>query len=56
MAESAEGEAVVTAIGAELSRWREQLATIPDGSGFDRQRSLLSAWIKEGQRLVDNIG
>ncbi len=56
MADAGEGEAVLGAIRTELARWREQLAAIPDGSGFDQQRSLLSAWIKEGQRLVDNIG
>lgn len=56
MAAPVEGEAVLAAVRTELARWREQLAAIPEGSGFDRQRSLLSAWIKEGQRLVDNIG
>lgn len=55
MAGSGEGEAVKAEIGAALARWRDRLAEIPDGSGFDQPRSLLSAWIKEGRRLLDSL-
>lgn len=55
MADPEDGAAVLADIGETLARWRERLAAIPDGSGFDQPRSLLSAWIKEGQRLVDRI-
>ena len=49
------GEDILRGIGEDLARWRERLAALPDGSGFDQQRSMLSAWIKEGQRLVDRL-
>jgi hypothetical protein len=31
------------------------LAAIAAGRGFDVQRILISAWIKEGERLLDRI-
>ncbi len=49
------GDDVVAGIREDLAKWRERLAAIPDGSGFDQQRSMLNAWIKEGQRLVDRL-
>ncbi len=39
----------------DLAKWREQLAEIDAGGGFDVQRNLISAWIKEGQRLLDRV-
>ena len=39
----------------DLARWREELAAIPAGSGFDTQRTMISAWIEEGQRLLDRL-
>ncbi|HYF22287.1 MAG TPA: hypothetical protein VD929_02710 [Caulobacteraceae bacterium] len=49
------GAAVIAGLKADLARWREELAAIEPGSGFDTQRNLISAWIKEGQRLLDRI-
>lgn len=49
------GDDVLAGIREDLAKWRERLAAVPPGSGFDQQRSLLSAWIKEGQRLVDRL-
>lgn len=39
----------------DLARWRDELAEVPAGSGFDTQRSMISSWIKEGQRLLDRL-
>jgi hypothetical protein len=39
----------------DLARWRDELAKIPEGSGFDTQRTMILAWIKEGQRLLDRL-
>lgn len=39
----------------DLARWRDALAEVPAGSGFDTQRTMISAWIKEGQRLLDRL-
>ena len=50
-----EGGAVVAGIKADLARWRDRLGAVEAGSGFDTQRSLLSSWIKEGERLLDRI-
>jgi len=49
------GAAVVAGLKSDLARWREQLGAIEPGSGFDTQRNLISAWIKEGQRLLDRM-
>ena len=49
------GPAIVAGLKEDLARWREQLAAIAAGGGFDVQRNLISAWIKEGQRLLDRI-
>ena len=49
------GERICAGLKADLARWRDQLGAVEAGSGFDQQRSLLSAWIKEGERLLDRI-
>ena len=49
------GDEYTAALQEDLTRWREALAAIPAGSGFDQQRSMLAAWMKEGQRLLDRI-
>ena len=53
--EQGAGAALVAGLKEDLARWREQLAAIGAGTGFDVQSSLISAWIKEGQRLLDRI-
>lgn len=53
MAES--GDDVLAGLREDLAKWRDRLAALPPASGFDQQRSLLYAWIKEGQRLVDRL-
>jgi hypothetical protein len=56
MAESGdEGRALVAGLKGDLAKWRERLAGTVPGGGFDVQRSLISAWIKEGQRLLDRL-
>ena len=50
-----ERRAIVTQIKVDLARWRRRLDGIDPGSGFDKQRDLIFAWIKEGQRLLDGI-
>jgi hypothetical protein len=49
------GATIVAGLKEDLAKWRERLAAIDAGGGFDVQRNLISAWIKEGQRLLDRI-
>ena len=49
------GPAIVAGLKEDLAEWRDQLAGIEAGGVFDVQRNLISAWIKEGQRLLDRI-
>jgi hypothetical protein len=51
----ATGEQVCAELQQDLARWRDRIAAVPPGSGFDQQRNLLAAWIKEGQRLLDRL-
>ena len=55
VAQSSEGQARVAGLKQDLAKWREQLAGLEAGAGFDTQSSLISAWIKEGERLLDRI-
>ena len=55
MAESKGGPAVVAGLKEDLAKWRTRLAAIGAGQGFDTQGAMISAWIKEGQRLLDRI-
>ena len=50
-----QGPRLIGELQDDLARWRERLGAVEPGSGFDTQRNLLSAWIKEGQRLVDRL-
>ena len=50
-----EGQTLLADLQSDLARWRERIGAMEPGSGFDTQRNLLSAWIKEGQRLVDRL-
>ena len=52
---SGAGREIVEGLKADLARWRQELEAIEPGSGFDTQKQLISAWIKEGQRLLDRI-
>jgi hypothetical protein len=52
---STNGPEIVAGIRADLARWREALAELEAGGGFDTQRSMISAWIKEGERLLSRI-
>ena len=49
------GEEFTAGLPRDLARWRDELAKIPEGSGFDTQRTMISAWIKEGQCLLDRL-
>lgn len=49
------GRALDAGLKADLAGWREQLGAIAAGGGFDVQRNLIPAWIKEGERLPDRI-
>ena len=46
---------IVSGMKTDLARWRDALGALEPGGGFDQQKSMLSAWIKEGQRLLDRI-
>ena len=46
---------MVMGLKADLAKWRDQLAEVGAGAGFDTQGAMISAWIKEGQRLLDRI-
>ena len=50
-----DGQAIVSGLKDDLAKWRDQLAATVPGGGFDVQRNLISAWIKEGQRLLDRL-
>ncbi len=54
MADTPGGE-LVSGMKQDLARWRDALAGLEAGAGFDQQKTMLSAWIKEGQRLLDRI-
>ncbi len=49
------GEEFTSELQRDLARWRRELEAIPAGGGFDQQRSMLAAWMKEGQRLLDRL-
>lgn len=56
MADSSRSSAeLVSGMKNDLARWRDALGAVEPGGGFDQQKSMLSAWIKEGQRLLDRI-
>jgi hypothetical protein len=46
---------ILAGLGSDVAKWREQLASMPDGAGFDTQATMISAWLKEGQRLLDRL-
>lgn len=49
------GAEIVDGLKADLAAWRERLEEVEPGGGFDTERNLISAWIKEGQRLLDRL-
>ena len=53
--DEAQGPQLIGELQNDLARWRDRLGAVQPGTGFDTQRSLLSAWIKEGQRLLDRL-
>jgi hypothetical protein len=55
VADSKDGQALVAGLKQDLAKWRAQLAGLDSGAGFNTQSSLISAWIKEGERLLDRI-
>lgn len=46
---------ILAGLGSDVAKWREQIASMPDGAGFDTQATMISAWLKEGQRLLDRL-